>query len=191
MRVKSTELCCLSPFFDIHLTPRPNSADRLSVRSGRAKAVATETNTASPPRATNLFLVRNATRNRVIATRVFLAGTSRDRRIGLSRHARLDSQEGLLLTPCEAIHTFGMRFSLDVLFIDPSGKVRALRQGLRPRRVAVCWRARSTLELAAGAIRRSGTEVGDLLEFLRLPASDSDEAHCEEPPDDPEGECEP
>ena len=162
------------------------------MRSGKAKAIATETgtDTASAPR-TNLFLVRNATRNRVIATRVFLAGTSRDRRIGLSRHTRLDSQEGLLLTPCEAIHTVGMRFALDVLFIDPSGRVRAMREGLRPWRLAVCWRARSTLELATGAIYRSGTQAGDLLEFLRLPAADSDAESYELPAGDPQGEYEP
>lgn len=110
----------------------------------------------------------------MVASRVRLAGNSHDRRIGLSHCRQLDPQEGLLLSPCEAIHTFGMRFPLDVLFIDPGGKVRALRQGLRPRRMAACWRARSTLELAPGAIRASATGEGDLLEFLNLSEADPD-----------------
>jgi uncharacterized membrane protein (UPF0127 family) len=110
----------------------------------------------------------------VVASRVRLAGVSRERRIGLSRQTQLDSQDGLLLSPCEAIHTFGMHFAIDVLFLDPSGRVRALRHVLRPWRIAACLRARSTLELAGGTISRSGTEVGDLLEFLSAPWSDTE-----------------
>lgn len=113
-----------------------------------------------------IYLVRNATRNRMVATQVRLAGSSRERRLGLRRHAHLSLEDGLFLTPCEAIHTFRMRFAIDVLFLTRSGEVCGLRHGLRPWRIAASWRACSTLELAAGAIRQSATEIGDLLEFL-------------------------
>jgi len=119
---------------------------------------------ASP--ASAIYLVRNASRNRVVATQVRLAGASRERRLGLSRHAHLRLEDGLFLTPCEAIHTCGMRFAIDVLFLTRNGKVCGLRHGLRPWRIAASWRAHSTLELAAGVIRQSATEMGDLLEFL-------------------------
>jgi len=116
--------------------------------------------------ASAIYLVRNTTRNRVVATQVRLAGASRERRLGLSRHAHLRLEEGLFLTPCEGIHTCGMHFAIDVLFLTRNGKVCGLRHGLRPWRIAASWRARSTLELSAGVIRQSTTEIGDLLEFL-------------------------
>jgi uncharacterized membrane protein (UPF0127 family) len=122
-----------------------------------------------------IYLVRNATQNRVVATQVRLAGSSRQRRIGLSRHAHLGLQEGLLLTPCEAIHTFSMHFAIDVLFLTASGEVCGLREDLRPWRMAASWRARSTLELAAGTIRQSATGIGDRLEFISLSSAQAAE----------------
>lgn len=129
--------------------------------------------------ASAIYLVRNATRNRMVATQIRLAGASRERRLGLSRHAHLSLEEGLLLTPCEAIHTCGMRFAIDVLFLTPNGRVCGLRRGLRPWRIAASWRARSTLELAAGVIRQSATELGDLLEFLPSAGGAADLAACQ------------
>jgi uncharacterized protein len=151
------------------------------------------TRTAAPPegpiegsRAGSIYLVRNATRNRVVASQVRLAGVSRERRLGLSRHAHLGIEEGLLLTPCEAIHTFGMRFAIDVLFLAPSGKVCGLRHGLPPWRIAASWRARSTLELAAGTVRQSATEIGDLLEFLPGADGAGDPVACHKALDPPQ-----
>ena len=75
---------------------------------------------------------------------------------------------GLLLDPCNSVHTFFMRFSIDVAFLDAQGLVVALSPRLSPwRATRVHLRARTTLELAAGALEACGVRIGDRL----VPAS--------------------
>jgi len=113
------------------------------------------------------FLVRNATRDRTVATRVEWAGCSESRRRGLLGRDSLDPEEGIYIVPCQWIHMFGMRFPIDVAFLSSSGRVLALHRGLRPWRLSrPVLRAEGVLELAAGALDRSGTTVGDVLELL-------------------------
>lgn len=73
--------------------------------------------------------------------------------------------DALFFPSCNAIHTCGMRLSLDVLFLDAGDRVCALRRELRPWRLAGARRARRVLELPAGAIAQSGTQVGDTLDI--------------------------
>ena len=103
-----------------------------------------------------------------VAGRVSVAGTSSARRKGLSGLDALAGGRGLWIAPCEAVHTFGMKFPIDVLFLDRELCVRKIVTGLSRRRIAVCLSACSVLELDAGAILRSGTQVGDRLVFQRL-----------------------
>jgi uncharacterized membrane protein (UPF0127 family) len=105
----------------------------------------------------------NQDRGSILAKRVRVAGTSRARRNGLLRISDLDVEAGLWIAPCEAIHTFGMRIPLDILFLDREWRVRKIHYALQPRRIAVCLRARSVLELAAGALSGSSTGLGDRL----------------------------
>ena len=91
-----------------------------------------------------------------------VASTRRARRRGLL--GRDGCPGGLLLTPARAVHTFGMRFDLDVAYLDGDGRVlevARMRRNLlgRPR-----WRARSVLEAEAGAFERWGLGVGDVVE---------------------------
>ncbi|MDW8353862.1 MAG: DUF192 domain-containing protein [Bryobacterales bacterium] len=109
--------------------------------------------------------IRNRTRGTVLATAAEVAATSRQRRTGLLRHERLEPGEGLWIVPCEAIHTFGMRFPIDVLFLDRQKKVLKVRSHMPRGRIAVCLWAHSVLELPAGAIAASGTQPGDELDF--------------------------
>jgi hypothetical protein len=74
--------------------------------------------------------------------------------------------EGLWIVPCEAIHTFRMKFLIDAVFIDRAHRVRKIYAGLRPWRIAACLSADSVLELPAGVSSDSGTTVGDQLEFV-------------------------
>jgi uncharacterized membrane protein (UPF0127 family) len=99
---------------------------------------------------------------RVLADRVAVADRAWHRFWGLSRRVRLDDGEGLLLTPCRAIHMFGMKFPLDVAFLDRDGTIVAIHQNLAPGARA-CWhrRAADALELPAGTLEASGTRVGD------------------------------
>jgi uncharacterized protein len=73
--------------------------------------------------------------------------------------------EGLWIAPCEAIHTIGMHWPIDVIFIDRTYRVRKIAANLSPWRMAMCWSAFSVLELPAGAVASSGTQTGDFLTF--------------------------
>lgn len=95
------------------------------------------------------------------------ADTSKARRGGLLKKSGLRKGEGLWIVPTEAIHTFFMRFDIDVLFLDRKKRVVKAVRRLRPWRLAASWRARSVVELPAGTIEESGTERGDLIEVTR------------------------
>jgi uncharacterized membrane protein (UPF0127 family) len=74
--------------------------------------------------------------------------------------------EGLWLTPCSSIHSIGMRFDFDALFLGPDLRVLGKYERFRRNRISrVFWNARGVLELPAGTIGRTGTEVGDEIEF--------------------------
>ncbi len=117
------------------------------------------------------MIVRNLTRGAVLADRAEVADTSRKRRTGLLGRSSLQKGEGLWIVPCEAVHTFGMKFPIDVLFLDRKLKVLKVRKHMVRRRISACWRARSVLELPAGAAQETGTEVGDQLAFEDGPES--------------------
>ena len=79
---------------------------------------------------------------------------------------------GLWLEPCQAIHTIGMSFAIDVVYLDSTSHVIHTCQALQPCRLAAFkFRARSVLELPAGSLACSDTQTGDLLEFT--PTSNS------------------
>jgi uncharacterized membrane protein (UPF0127 family) len=109
--------------------------------------------------------IRNLTRDRWLASEVEVADTSKKRRTGLLKRESLPQGEGLWITPCEAIHTIGMKFPIDVLFLSRTRKVVKIKERMPPGRIAVCLRAHSVLELPAGSVAATGTAVGDQLEF--------------------------
>ena len=110
----------------------------------------------------------NRTRGTVLGSNVRLADTGLGRLRGLLFRPEPRTGEGLLLTPCNAIHTWGMRFSLDVVFLDAAGRVlrviEALGPGRTPGRVPG---GRYVLELPVGTIRATGTVVGDACSWTR------------------------
>ncbi len=113
------------------------------------------------------MLVRNLSKENTIATDAAVADTSQKRRTGLLKHESLPPGHGLWIVPTEAVHTFGMKFSIDLLFLDRRRKVLKLRRDMGRGRIAICWRAHSVLELPAGTIEATGTTVGDQLELER------------------------
>jgi uncharacterized membrane protein (UPF0127 family) len=113
------------------------------------------------------FLVENVTRKIVMAERVGMAASTETRRQGLLASPGLEDSSGLWIAPCEAVHTFGMAFSIDVVFLDRDFRVCKLKQKVGPGRIALSWRAASALELAAGRIQSTGTSEGDQLTFRR------------------------
>jgi uncharacterized membrane protein (UPF0127 family) len=83
----------------------------------------------------------------VLWARVPVAATRRSRLLGLALLDRDDAGEGLLIPACGWVHTFGMRFDLDLLFLDQRGKVVEFRRSVPPGRVARCADADAVLEL--------------------------------------------
>lgn len=108
----------------------------------------------------------NLTRDTVIATKIEWAGTSETRRRGLLGRDHLGADEGVYIVPTQWIHMFGMRFPIDVAFLDGKGRVLHVHHSLKPNRLSrLVWRAEGALELAAGKLRATGTTVGDVIEL--------------------------
>lgn len=111
--------------------------------------------------------VQNTTKNTVLGDSITLAGDSKSRRTGLLRHTELPAGEGLWIVPCEAVHTFGMNFAIDVVFLSRQKQILKVRKNMGVRRISLCLRAHSVLELPAGMLDQTGTSVGDQLDFER------------------------
>lgn len=108
----------------------------------------------------------NRTRGCLLAERTERASTASERMKGLLGRRDLPRGQGLLISPCNSIHMFFMRFAIDVLFLDREGKVVRAIPRLRPwRATRVYLSARSVLELWAGALEETGTGPGDVIEF--------------------------
>jgi uncharacterized membrane protein (UPF0127 family) len=114
--------------------------------------------------------VINQTKGSVVADRADIADTSAKRRRGLLKHSKLDPGEGLWITPCEGIHTFGMKFPIDVVFLSRQKKVIKVRPNMVRRRLALSLRAHSVLELPVGVLEKTNTLAGDQLEFEKFEA---------------------
>jgi uncharacterized membrane protein (UPF0127 family) len=113
--------------------------------------------------------VRNLTRDVVLADAAELADTSEKRRTGLLKHTGLAPGDGLWIVPCESVHSFFMKFTIDVLYLDRQQRVKKIRPEMVPWRASACLTAHSVLELPAGSITRTGTQKGDQLEIKNLP----------------------
>jgi len=114
--------------------------------------------------------VANQTKGQVLADRADIADTSAKRRTGLLKHTGLAPGEGLWIAPCEGVHTFGMKFPIDVLFLNKKKKILKARPDMVRGRIAFSLLAHSVLELPAGTLAETGTVAGDQLEFEKYDA---------------------
>jgi uncharacterized membrane protein (UPF0127 family) len=111
-----------------------------------------------------LLHVVNTRRNLELGSQVGLADGWLGRLRGMIARPAPDPGGGLLLTPCRAVHMYGVRFPLDVAFLDARGAVVASYPSLRPGcRTRSHRDAVHALELPAGTLENSGTMVGDVL----------------------------
>ena len=101
--------------------------------------------------------VRNQTRKTVLAQSADVADTSEKRRTGLLKMERLEPGAGLWIVPCESVHTFFMKFPIDLVYLDKKRKVRKVRHAVPAWRLSACLTAHSILELPAGVAEKSGT----------------------------------
>jgi hypothetical protein len=114
-----------------------------------------------------LVAVRNATRGQQVADRVMLADTWWARLRGMMGRPEPANGEGMLLSPCQSVHMYWMKYPLDVAFLAADGRVVEAYHGLQPSNRSRWHRdAHQALELRAGALAETGTEVGHRLELL-------------------------
>jgi uncharacterized protein len=103
-------------------------------------------------------------KGRVLADRADIADTIAKRNTGLLKHLKLDPGEGLLI-PTQAVHTFRMKFPIDIAFLSRKRKVLKIRANMVRGRISMSLLAHSVLELPAGTLAATGTVAGDQLEF--------------------------
>ena len=114
---------------------------------------------------------------RFIAHEVRIAYSLAARLLALSRERSLPSRAGLLLSPARGIHTLGMRFAVDVVFLSRQMRVIGLAPRLRPWRVLLAPRGTGrVLELAAGQIAATGLKPGAFI------VVESNQSQCRRPP---------
>lgn len=103
----------------------------------------------------------NARTGRLVAHSLQTAFDSTARRTGLLRHGSLPEGCALIIAPTNAIHTFCMRFPIDVAFVARTGRILKIRPDMPPWRIAAAWRGYAVVELPAGALAKSGTGPDD------------------------------
>jgi uncharacterized membrane protein (UPF0127 family) len=101
---------------------------------------------------------------RVVCERCTVAHRVWPRMRGLLGRRGLDSGEGLLIRPAPSIHTFFMRFPIDVVFLSRQGEVLKVAERVPPWRARSCRHSYAVLELAAGEAERRGIAVGDRID---------------------------
>jgi uncharacterized protein len=107
----------------------------------------------------------------VVAERVDVASRRLERAIGLLSRRHFSAGEGLLITPCRGVHTWFMRFAIDILALNTEGVVVDAVSNLVPWRIRLPRRGGvNVLELPAGSLSRSNTQVGHRIEMKLVPA---------------------
>jgi len=114
----------------------------------------------------------NATKKTVVSDNCHFANTVLKRMVGLLNRGHFDKGEGLLLDRCYGIHTFGMRFPIDVLFLDKDLCVIRAVKALPPYRTCVVKKSVYVLEVPIGALDTSRTGEGDQIQ-IRTATSDT------------------
>ncbi|HEX4140859.1 MAG TPA: DUF192 domain-containing protein [Candidatus Methylacidiphilales bacterium] len=110
----------------------------------------------------------NVTRGTSLAHCARVADTASARMIGLLHDTMLAEGDGLWIVPCNSIHSFWMKFVFDAVFLDKKLRVVHLVREMKPWRISkIVLRAHSVLELPAGLITRTQTEIGDQFEMKR------------------------
>ena len=109
------------------------------------------------------LVLRNERTGVVIASQLLPALDSETRRTGLLKHASLPDGTAMLIAPTNAIHTFFMKFPIDVAFVRKSGQIVKIRPAMAAWRISAAWGGYAVVEMAAGSFEKAGTLPGDTL----------------------------
>jgi uncharacterized membrane protein (UPF0127 family) len=116
----------------------------------------------------NLLTAINVTRGVQLTQCGRVADNFYTRLVGLLRDKTLEHGDGLWISPCNSIHSIGMHFIFDAIFLDKNLRVVHLVREMKPWRISkMIFAADSVLELPAGLIAQTGTEVGDQFDMQR------------------------
>jgi len=117
------------------------------------------------------YRLLNRSKQTLLASEVGLANTSWTRMKGLLAHKpeEFASGKGLWIVPSQGVHTIGMKFPIDAVYLDAAYRVIHVCHKLTPFRIAaVKFKTRSVIELPAGTLAQTHTTVGDVLEISEL-----------------------
>lgn len=108
--------------------------------------------------------VYNSSKNNLIADEVKVAQNFFTRSFGLLLRKSLSSNEGLIIRPCRSIHTFFMKFPIDVLFVNSKNRIVALYKNVKPYKILpIHLNSFYVVELPSGSISAMSIEKGDLI----------------------------
>ena len=108
-------------------------------------------------------VIRNTRNGRVVAYDLVSAFDSSSRRVGLLRHLSFPQGAAMIIAPSNAVHTFFMRFPIDIAFITRDGTIVKVCRSVAPWRIAAAFRAYGVVELPAGTLEACDTNPGDVL----------------------------
>jgi uncharacterized protein len=112
--------------------------------------------------------VRNQTQQCDLGDSIAVATSFWQRGKGLMFASGLGQGEGMIIDPCTSIHTFWMRFPIDVLYMDRNHCVIRTDESMKPWRIGpVFTGSKWVIELPAGTISATGTQAGDIIEIIR------------------------
>jgi len=103
--------------------------------------------------------------DKAILTKVRIPNSFYHNAKGLLGEKHLKEDTGMLFKKCSSIHMIGMKMPLDILFLAKDGTVLKCVNNLQPWKIAACFKASTTLELASGSIKKLGLIVGTKLEI--------------------------
>lgn len=106
--------------------------------------------------------LRNLSRsNQVLVEELQVADTVWKRLRGLLGRTQFGKNEGMVIVPCNAVHTIGMAFALDLLFLGCDGTILKVEPDVRPWRMRFCWKAHAVVELPSGSLKHLSCQVGE------------------------------
>jgi len=115
------------------------------------------------------LVLTNTRTGQIVAGTLLRAFDSASRRRGLLKRDFLAGGSALVIAPTNAIHTFFMRFAIDVAFVAKDGRIVKVRRAMPPWRIAAAWGGFAVVELAAGALDRAEVRAGDVLRVDQPP----------------------
>lgn len=114
----------------------------------------------------NVVKIINQTNEQVLGDKITYANSIYGRFIGLMGKSELKKGEGVFLTPCNSIHMMFMKFPLDILFLDRKNKIIHITKDIKPWKISrVVFKAQSVLEVPAGTVENTKSNVGDIIKI--------------------------